>query len=278
MGKKADGSVKPMFDGAVKFHQSLYINNEHIIKNSDVNVYTLSGSNYNTKTTVILNSSYEIVDFEYSPDGDGIVLRRSAGFGTPYKNYPNVSHIGLVSNNMVISDVISIINNEISALNTVNYTSILTQTNLIEAEAVPTTNDRGWPLGLDNRRINIYADCSGVLSYNGETVIEYAEKAYTTNGNILGDVWQLGNTGRKMYVLYDGEYMLKNSSQVLVKYMNNGYYDKIVEITNDDIDINVIVRDYSSKEILCQSQNGINSNVSFLLYTYTTEEIASLNE
>lgn len=39
----------------------------------------------------------------------------------------------------------------------------------------------------------------------------------------------------KIYVLYDGEYKVKNSSNITIKYMNNGYYDKIMEISNINV-------------------------------------------
>jgi hypothetical protein len=216
------------------------------------------------------------------------VLKLSAGHGNPTYTYTsNIEHVDMVSNQAILSKVTEIISAEIGVIANTSETTVATSdiitfdnpTNAIEpAGDSISVNKRGWIVGMDNRRINIYSDCEATLIYNGEATTEYAEKVYSAEGILLGNVWQLGNSGRKMYALYNGEYVIANSEKIKIEYMNNGYYDKITEVSDVSTNIQISVDGYDSKDVVVrQETETVNNDVTIILYTYTPEELAQLN-
>jgi hypothetical protein len=89
-------------DSAEDFHDSLYINGEHIT--SYVNTYYIAG--YGKQTVDIIEfNMWDWYIYEYTYDGDQMVAEWSATLGDRYSNKTffaeDVSHVGLVANSNV---------------------------------------------------------------------------------------------------------------------------------------------------------------------------------
>ena len=283
-GKASDGSAKLMFNEANRFHSLLKSNGTYVLDRSDVTVYTIAGTNINTIKKVILDSNYNIIDWGYSADGDGVVLTKSAGYGTPDKVLSGVSHMALVSNGEAIAAMKSVITQTtgVSANAIADMTIMSTKEDGIGTfeSYSDIVNSRGWITGYDNRRINIYADVDACLMIDNMETIEKGDFVYDTYGNEIGSVWSIGNSGKKLYALYNGVYSLTNTTFAKLQYMNDGYYDKVVEYealnTNTTC---VFVSDYDSKEIVARDvQDGIVSEYTIQASkTYTVSDLNELN-
>lgn len=241
-GKTSNATTKPMFQAAVNFHSSLGTGSNHIIFTSGVPVYTLAGSGLATIDRVSMDSNYNITYLHISANGDGTVLAKSAGHGTPYKTFyssesvDSVEHSELMSNPDVTDEIKQIIFTE-TGMRAAGWTpaSINSQTYTITSEdAAPILNARGWVVGQDNKRIVIVADCADELLYNGSQIIEHNEKIYDSDGHFLGNVWTLGNTNRKQYLLMNGTYQVNSTGHVLIEFMDSGYYDAAFEYSLED--------------------------------------------
>ena len=83
-----------------------------------------------------------------------------------------------------------------------------------------------------------------------------------------------------LYALYNGVYSLTNTTFAKLQYMNDGYYDRVVEYealnTNTTC---VFVSDYDSKEIVARDvQEGIVSEYTIQASkTYTVSDLNELN-
>ena len=235
-GKKSNGTTKPMFDSAVTFHNSLFSANVHVTNFSDVKTYTLAATGKNTISKVNFNSNYGITGLTYSNAGDETVLAKSAGYGTANYTYNGVKHVDMVSNSVIISRIKSIITNEtgVSASNSIFANDSLDSIPLVN-EMIPdevVMNNRGWIMGTDNKRINIYASAEATLLEESSIATEKDCFVFDSEGNEIGTVWNLGATGKKMYALYDGNYTITGSSFAKIEYMNNGYFEKVLEFSS----------------------------------------------
>ena len=278
-GKKSDGSVKPMFDTATTFHSSLFSGTTHITNYSDVTAYALGANGENTISKVNMNSNYVITALTYSNSGDGTVLLKSAGYGMPDYTYTGTDHTGMVSDSTVISRVKNIITAETGVSPTTRSMAEASSNNDIVFTSASTEvvgnmlslNDRGWVNGADNKRINIFADSKSTLSVDGIMAIEENESVYNNNGVKIGSVWELGATGRKLYALYDGEYVIECNGDVKIEYMDSGYYEKVFEYESGRDIISIEIKDYSTKSVTC-----LDKQCSSIIYS--ADELMKMNE
>lgn len=278
-GKKGDGSVKPMFDTATTFHSSLFSGTTHITNYSDVTAYALGANGENTISKVNMNSNYVITALTYSNSGDGTVLLKSAGYGMPDYTYTGTDHTGMVSDSTVISRVKNIITAETGVSPTTRSMAEASSNNDIVFTSASTEvvgnmlslNDRGWVNGADNKRINIFADSKSTLSVDGIMAIEENESVYNNNGVKIGSVWELGATGRKLYALYDGEYVIECNGDVKIEYMDSGYYEKVFEYESGRDIISIEIKDYSTKSVTC-----LDKQCSSIIYS--ADELMKMNE
>lgn len=283
-GKKSDNTVKPMFSTATTFHSSLFNGNTHITAYSDVSAYLLAATGVDTISKVSMNSNYEITALTYSNSGDGTVLQKSAGYGTPDYTYTGTNHTGMVSDSTVINRIKTIITSEtgVSAASAISSEIITDDTAVLYTSASVefepnkiTMNDRGWIVGADNKRINIYADNDSVLLIDGVVAEEKNECVFDKNGVQIGSVWALGSTEKKMYVLRDGEYTISAIGDVKIEYIDNGYFESAVEY-NADVDVMCIaIGDFATQTANC----FVDDKQEELLPThvYSVSELAELN-
>ena len=279
--RNSSGNVKPMFNSAISFHSSLLdSNNKHIIHSDEVNVYTIAGTNVETISAVFYDSEYELTDLSSSTDGDGTVLRLSAGYGTPDFVYSNVDHMDLITDSTVLNKIKELITTDTGISATTSYI----QTNKVVANSVNkvelvdnlNVNEKGWILGYDNRRIKINTDSDAVVLLDDLITTEIGEKVYDSNGNRIGSVWKIGSS-KKIYSLYDGDYTIENCNHAVVMYMNDGYYRKVVEY-DSGLEITLTVSDYSSKEISCVLSDAPSSGTIVVpSKIYSSNELTQMN-
>lgn len=263
--KTGTGDLKLMFDNAYNFHESLYNNNTHIKDHSDVLTYTIAGIGQDTIKQVNFDSNYNIVGLTTANTGDGTVLSTSAGHGTPDFTV-NAGHALIMNNNTVIQKICDYINLAINSSDR-NIRSIEEQSYIVNA--------RGWIVGRDNKRINIYTDNMATITQNGMVLSEFSEKVVDHKGNIIGSVWKLGNTGKKFYSLFDGEYTVSGSSTIKIEYMEDGYYQKVLEYSNVDYD-NCSVKTTSFADL--NNDIATVQHKAIAIYTYTENELDELNK
>ena len=287
-GKKSDGTVKPMFSAATSFHSSLFSGTTYITDYNDVNVYTIAENGEDTISKVSMDSNHEITALTYSNSGDGTVLYKSAGFGTPDYTYTGANHTGMVSDSTVISRIKSIITSETGvAAASVPFAEISADEDNIVYTSESTEiaannlkmNKRGWIDGVDNKRINIYADRDSVLLVDGLAAIEGNEKVFDQNGVRIGSVWELGSSGRKMYALYNGEYELSGTGFLKIEYMDSGYFDSIEEYNLGVTSLSVSIGDFATQLVTCRLGDGqMTSEVEIQpIHTYSAAELMELN-
>lgn len=283
-GKKSDGTVKPMFSTATTFHSSLFNGSTHITDYSDVSAYTLAATGEDTISKVSMNSNYEITALTYSNAGDGTVLQKSAGYGVPNYTYSGTDHTGMVSDSTVINRVKTIITSEtgvsaakasVAEINTADDSIVYTSASVEFDPNKITLNERGWISGADNKRINIYANIDSVLMVDGVAAIEENERVFNADGVRIGSVWELGSTGRKMYVLRDGSYKISGTGNVKVEYMDNGYFESAVEYDSGFDVLSISVGNFTSQSTSCIIGH---ENVEILpSHVYTIAELTELN-
>lgn len=280
-GKKSDGTVKPMFSTATTFHSSLINSNTHIINHSDVTTYTIAATGEDTISKVSMDSNYEITALTYSNAGDETVLQKSSGYGVPDYTYSGTTHTGMVSDSRIISRVKTLITSEtgVAAANYVGNGEVYDyETSSVEiSSSKMSINERGWIVGLNNKRINIYTDNDSSLIIDGFVAIEENDRVLDRHGNKIGSVWKLGNTGRKMYALYDGEYQLAVSGYTKIEYMDNGYYEKAVEYDSANDTMSIHIEDFTTQAVNCIINNEQNAAVIQPLHIYSETELLALN-
>lgn len=195
----------------------------------------------------------------------------------------------MVSDSTVISRIKTIITSEtgVAATSVLNaevaanddaivYTSTSTE---IAANDIA-MNERGWFNGVDNRRINIYADNDSTLLVNGAAAIEENERVFDQSGIRIGSVWELGSTGRKMYALYNGEYEISGTGIVKIEYMDNGYFEKAIEYDSGVNIMSVNIGDCTTQSVTCIMDNEQMTTAVEIQpsHTYSATELMELNE
>ena len=85
-----------------------------------------------------------------------------------------------------------------------------------------------------------------------------------------------------MYALYSENYQLETDGDVIVKYMDNGYYEKIEEYAIEEIPVLLTVGDCNSQDVLCVSAITSYSHNDLLVIAptrvYSESELAQLNQ
>ena len=281
--KNNNGTAKPMLNSASAFHNALYNGTSHVINFSDVTTYTFGATGQSTISRVNMNSNYGITGLNYNNSGDGTVLLKSAGHGTPDFTYSGVDHTSMVSNSTILNKVVSLISAE-TGVSAQNSTIISEIENNDAIEISPSDiqlNDKGWIVGENNKRINLYTEGETELLINGGNVYSDGEKLYNSNNELIGNVWSVGNTGRKLYALLDGDYTVSLSGDFVVEYMNNGYFDKGEEFAVGNNIVTLNIGDYTSQEVTCELQNDSHIQLQTLVlptHIYSEEELNRLNQ
>lgn len=295
-GLKESGGIKPMFSTANSFITGLGYGSSHEVYDA-ANVYHIVSSGHDTASKI----NYRMDGGEYRTDylqvsnaGDGTVLAQSARNGLAASNskvftYTNIGdHTEMLSNATAIAKVKSLINNlRTSALGVEDEVQLTT--------ASFDVNEKGWIVGdeIDNRRIIINVNHSGPTQLaldTGEIVRADGERLFYVSRDgekvTVGSIWETG-VGYQ-YVLRNNAYIVScdetdSESQVVIRYLDDGYYEKIVEYNNlsrERIDINLA--DYNSKDIRAyyaassaRSDGGV--DVIAISKEYTEAELAALN-
>lgn len=215
---------------AKAFHSSLWSGNAHVTNWGGVSTYKIIGSNQDTIATVKYDANYNVIDTIEKP-GDGTVLIQSAGFENTYIAYSGIDHTELAKDSKVIDKIKYIITSKTGVVAT--SSAIPQSISLAEEVDIDQLifNQRGWINGEDNRRINIFVSDDATLSMNGSTVFEKGEYLYTEHDVKIGNVWQLGDSGRKKYILrnVDNDFNIIVTGQVKIEFMDSGYYNKVIE-------------------------------------------------
>ncbi len=128
-------------------------------------------------------------------------------------------------------------------------------------------------MGFDNKRINVIAEKESILDSDLEPVIIIGDEVYNSKERFLGNVWELGNSGKVFYALNDGNYSLRNCKEVSAEYMDDGYYLAKVDYKQDQ-KITLTILSHKEKAV-----EGIDSKgVSVVpAYVYSEEELAVFN-
>lgn len=148
--------------------------------------------------------------------------------------------------------------------------------NITPEQIESSTNARGWIAGMDNLRINVYAGSDAQLLVENAVISESGETLYSARGNQIGTVWSLGDSGRKMYALYNGDYEIIADGEVKIEYMDSGYFDKVVEYTYADGSALYHIGNYSSMKIDCEAIGSGREIQPFRVYTES--ELDALNK
>ena len=160
----------------------------------------------------------------------------------------------------------------VETVENVEYTNEVNPADLI-------VNERGWIISFDCRRINIIADNESEVIVNGESVAEKGSYVYSSDGTEFGNVWELGTSGRKQYVLNDGEYTVVGNGIIRIEYMDAGYYEKIVEYSSETKAMQVNIGNFSTQKVEC-SMADRSSEVEIEMLpsrTFSSEELDALN-
>lgn len=292
---KSNGTVKPMFSTADNFLSNLGYGSSHVIYNA-ANVYHIVSDGHDTVSKVnyrLDGGSYRTDYLAMSNAGDGTVLTQSARNGLAASNskvftYSTIGdHTGMVSNPTVLNKIKSLINSTRSS-SVSSIPSIQDQTTL------HSVNDRGWIVGdeFDNRRIIVninHGGCGELYLSSGEAIQNIGESLFYTNQNgteiRVGSLLKTG-TGYQ-YVLYDNSYSfscpdISESSDIVIRYLNDGYYEKIEEYNElPDTPISISISGYQSKFNQVSSLMSCQSNdiASFIPVSknYSLNELNILN-
>ena len=273
-GRTESGSVKTMFASAATFTSGLgsgtshkaYLaaNTYHIVATGEDTVqkinYVLDGGEYRTDYLQMSNA------------GDGTVMAESArndfaASNSYVRELDNVGdHVTMLNNNEVQTLVISLINGT-------NASSANSRTSISADDTVRTVNERGWIVGqsIDNRRIiiNINHGGMGSLMLNtGEPVFVDGETLYYSDADNqqikVGSIFKTG-VGYQ-YVLKNNSYILEydeadDSSKVTIRYMDDGYHEKVVEYGDlPDTEITISMSDYDNMSVQAFSESDAIKN------------------
>lgn len=251
--KKSNGTAKPMFAAATSFHNSLMVSGVHVTELSSVETYRIYGMGKDTITTVRYFDG--VCDEPYPTNqGDDTVLYLSAINNSTLKTnkWFYASHMELVTDQNVIGYV----------LQCINGTATLSLDEELEI------NDRGWVVGLDNKRITVIADgvdgfwdilnSTVIQTSDGVMVVRDENKLYVEENDgtrtEVGTIWQAGGEAVKFF-MRDGEYSFTfstNLDNIVVEYSDSGYYERVLEYDLSNVSsVNLEVSDYDTKEVSC---------------------------
>ena len=292
-GKKQDGSAKPMFTTASTFHNSMFYNDKHATELSGIPTWTFAGTGLDTVSTVKYTTSGATTTPATSNAGDGTVLVKSAGYGTPDYTYSGVSHISLAKNSTVISRVISCISSATGA--TARASSVLptadTDTREYTADELE-FNDRGWLLNEDTKRINVVSSNNDIdISINGKPIIVRGDQLFVTDSNgceeYVGMTCTFNENGETLFTLIDDDYDIQidsDTDSIRVEYVDAGYYEKVVEYSDllQGTVYQLTVKNHQLMDTNCHSQAINSANVQSIdvapTHVATPTELSTLND
>ena len=285
--KMSNGTLKPQFAAASTFHSSLLNSSgQHIKDTSGVYTYTIATYGFNTITCANYDSNYNI-SLSFSNDGDGTVLRRSAGNGIPNKIFYSANHTDMLDEPEVVDMVIARITTATgvsSAKSSATIQASSDTSSMVDSKDI-VTNARGWVLSLDTKRIVIHTYGEITLTLDGVDVETIGESLYA-NGKQVGNVWMVGGTGKLLYILDDHNYDIVSSGNVRIEYMNAGYFEKIAEYDFGKTTVNLEIGDYSTKEVSYAAKpvesdakwsENTNKTDTITSHVYTGAELEELN-
>jgi len=205
-----------------------------------------------------------------------------------YSNTHIVAYIGMVSDSTVLSRLKTIIAEE-TGVSAADISEEILSNMAPSANAPPsvertpeeiTVNKRGWIEDTENKRINIYADYGSIVFVDGVAVTEKNKRVLNSNGVQIENVWELDSTGRKMYALYDGEYELSSAGPVRIEYMDNGYFNHVIEYDSGAKVVSIRVGDFTEKNVTCTAKKEQAKNTVEMLpsHVYSSEELMELNQ
>lgn len=292
-GLTSSGAVKSQFSTASSFISGLGSGTSHKAYLA-ANTYHIVATGEDTvaKINFVLDAGEYRADYlEMSNAGDGTVLAESARNSLAANNsivftYSNCGdHTGMLNNSTILNKVVSLINGARS-------TSSLTEVQNVSPDA-ETLNSRGWIVGdnYDNRRIiiNLNHTDPGKLSLSsGESVYVDGEKLFfdDVNGS-PSNVGYLLKTGiGYQYVLKNNAYLLdcsdiSSEASLVIRYLNDGYYEKITQYDQLPDSISVSISDYSEMEIQALDTNTLdgitNPSIVPIAKEYSPVELTSIN-
>lgn len=253
-GIRSNGSVKPMFGTAVAFHNGLLINGTHIANSGLVDTYKIYGTGYDTISKVIYAADGSVSGVETVNSGDGTVITSSA---TNLQATSANKVYGFTCKHMNMPDTNSIIN-KIKTIIEGTVSSTASTSDEVENLSV---NEKGWIIGMDNKRINVF-------TYNSEKVSISTEEGFSIfagddgclyyindKSEIIhaGYMWELGNQSFQ-YSLFDGDYLVQtdstSQSDIKVEYMDNGYYLQS-SVYENVADYELAIKNSESKAVTC---------------------------
>lgn len=297
--KKSNGSVKPMLSSAQSFIAGIdNVSGTHYAYFAKA-TYHFAANGLDTPRAIeyVYNSTtgtYEYGALIYSNSGDGTVLLSSAinklsTTDSRAKVYRNVDdHSNFISNESVVLKNLKLCINPVF-----NLSSAASFDDEFLEE--PTyENSRGWLIApdLDGRRINInanhVAECE-LYAANGEVIEQEGNRLFYVSDDgcriEVGSKWITGIGFQ--YALYSGDYRLSirgenSDSQVLISYMENGYYDKYIEFQSLNMadQISFHIGNYTEQTVVVDvpttsaatTANDIGS------HEYTETELQMLNQ
>ena len=241
--KKNNGVVKPMFNAAETFHNSLYINGTHVAERNDVDTYKIIGVGEDTITTVAFDANDKYDFYYYTSEGDGTVPTYSALNNVDkysYKTYAFYkNHTDLIEYDGCINLIIDIINEvpyvyydpntTVASASAISYNS-----EVIRYEDVQIVDNRITIVAKDILNLDIYTE-SGCIVYSEGDQLFYND-IYGTKHRV-GTVWSLGENS-KQYVLFNGQYRIDNidiaseNSSIRLDYCNYGLSENCVRYEN----------------------------------------------
>lgn len=230
------GKTKPMLANAQSFMNAVY-NNGNQYPYMAAHTYHIITQGYTTVTranyTKDSSGVYKMTSVTTSNSGDGTVPEYSArnGQGSNVVISANLkgNHGGMVSNAYILSQVKNLIGQ--STLDTA-----VASTNGLFGD-LPDVNVRGWLMSdeVDGRRIefNINGINDVIIMDGSDKELQIAgENIYNQEGDLVGNVWDT-EVGYQ-FSMMDGKYRLvlnglQDENEVLVSYMEDGYYNRKVD-------------------------------------------------
>lgn len=260
-GLTSTGSVKSQFSSAASFISGLGSGTSHKAYLASHTYHIVSsGEDTIARINYVLDGGVYRTDYlEMSNAGDGTVLAESARNSLSSSNsivytYTNCGdHSEMLNNSTIQTKVVSLINTIRSA----QLSSPQERQDLQEC----TTNNRGWLVGAeyDNQRIiiNVRHTSPGILSLSsGIPIYVDGEKLFYDDpqGNQISIGYILKTGTGYQYVLRDNSYLLNcfeipSTASLVIRYLNDGYYEKISQYSNLPGSFSVAISNYASMSV-----------------------------
>jgi pimeloyl-ACP methyl ester carboxylesterase len=263
--KKADNTPKSMITDAASYHANLANAGVSITGFNGVNTYKIYGNGTYTVSTVRYDANGNYDNADYTSDGDGTVLSRSAWGGYNGSNtfkVPYVNHTDLIRTSAGIQKIIDVINGVATMSASQRHAEF---------------NEKGWLIGPEYEHLNkaisvlVGGGPFNIATSQGEPVVEEYDTLYKIKADgsreVVGAMNIAGGDHEKQYFLVNDEYTFvktgvvapdgKSSAETKpmsfrIDYYDSGYLKKKIEYEKLDIPMaNLLIRDHSVKETVC---------------------------